>query len=111
MDLVTIAQRSRPCKSAPLCAPPPPKKAHCFRIFSTKHFCNAPTSSFHHNLILMDLAALAERCRPSKCARLSGPKKGPTVSDSSQPGIFVIPQTVASAEIFFCRFAHSSSEI
>ena len=60
-----------------------------------RHFCNAPTSSFHQNLILVQLLIVAQRSRPSKCAQLSAPKKGLTVSDFSQPSIPVMPRPLA----------------
>ena len=70
--------------------------------FLTKHFCDTPTCSFHHNLFLVDLVIVAQRSKPSKCAPLSLPKKnGPIFSVFFLPSIFVMPQTVAFTKPFF----------
>ena len=55
--------------------PPPQKKGPLFWIFLTKHFCNAPTCSFHHNLFLVDLVTVAQRSKPSKCSTIHPKKK------------------------------------
>ena len=55
----------------------PEKRVHWFKFFGTKHICNAPTCSLHRNLFLVQLVTVAQRSKPSKCARLSAPKKGP----------------------------------
>ena len=94
VELVKVAHRSRPSMCAPL-SPPPKKTAHCPRFFSTKHICDAPTYGFHQNLFLVELVTAAQRSKPSKCARLSAPKKGPTAANFFQPSIFVMPQPVA----------------
>ena len=55
----------------------PQKRAHYFRFWSTKHFCNAAASSFHQHGTLVDLVIVAQRSRPSKCARLSSTIRPP----------------------------------
>ena len=45
------------------------------------HFCNALKCSFHKNLFLVQLVTVAQKSKPCKCARLSAPEKGPTVSE------------------------------
>ena len=52
------------------------KRAHYFTFFSTKHFCNAPTISFHETVILVDLVTVAQRAGPSKVLDYLPPKKG-----------------------------------
>ena len=74
---------------------PPPKKGPLFHIFFNKHFCTTLTCSFRRNLFLVNLVTIARRSTPSKCAPLSAPKKGPTVSDFFQPSMAVMPLPVA----------------
>ena len=64
---------------SPICPCP---GAHCTSFLQTKHFCKAPTSSSHKNLILGFLPKAKQRYGGSKWARLSAPIQGPTVSVS-----------------------------
>ena len=79
----------------------PQKRAQCGRFFLTKHICDAPTCSFHQNLFLVELVIVPQISRPTKCARLSAPKKGPTVANFFQPSIFVMPQPVVFTRTCF----------
>ena len=49
----------------------------CFCFLQTKHFCKAPTSDSHNNLILGFLRTAKKRFGGSKCARLSSMAGGP----------------------------------
>ena len=59
------------------------------------HFWKAPTTSSHQKLILGYLLTRSLRSRGWKCAQLSAPVQGPTISVSCKLGIFGKPQPVA----------------
>ena len=56
--------------------------ALCFSLLQPRHFWKARTSGSHQNFIVGHLLAPTRRSGGSKCARLSTPFRGPTISAS-----------------------------
>ena len=69
--------------------------AHRFNFLRKRHFWKARTSGSHQNFILGHLVTPTQRSKGSKCARLSAPFQGPTVSVSYKKGIFGKPRPMA----------------
>ena len=69
--------------------------ANYFSFLQTRQFWKGATNSSHQNLNLGYLLTPAQRSGGLKCARLSAPLQGPTISFSFKLGIFVKGRPVA----------------
>ena len=75
--------------------------AHSFSLLQVRHFWKAPTNGSHHNCISRHLVTPKQRSGGSKCARLSAPFQGPTVSVSFKKDILGKPRPVALTTTVF----------
>ena len=76
---------------------------HCFGWFRGNHVWKAPTSTFHHNLLLPGLLQPVSRSKGPKCARLSAPSLCPTVLVGFKETMYGKPQPVPFTRTFFCQ--------
>ena len=79
----------------------PRPRAHCFSFVQTTHFWKSPTGSFHQDFTLGFARTVSRRSANLKCARLSAPVQGPTVSVSYKLGTFGKPRPVALTGTLF----------
>ena len=76
---------------------------HCFGWFQGNHVWKAPTSTFHHNLLLPGLLQPVSRSKGPKCARLSAPSLCATILVGFKETMYGKPQPVPFTRTFFCQ--------
>ena len=81
----------------------PPTLGHCFGFFQGTHVWKAPTSTFHHSLVLPRMAASVSRSKGRKCARLSAPSLLATILVSFKGPMYGKPQLVPFTRALFCQ--------
>ena len=73
---------------------------HCFGFSQDTHVWKAPTSAFHHSLVLLGMVASVSRSKGRNCARLSAPSVRVTVLVSFKGPMYGKPQPFTKA--LFC---------
>ena len=76
---------------------------HCFGFFQGTHVWKAPTSTFHHSLVLPRTVASVSRSKGPKCARLSAPSLWATVFVSFKGAMYGKPHPIPFTTALFCH--------
>ena len=76
---------------------------HRFGFFQGTNVWKAPTSTFHHSLVLPGMVASVSRSKARKCAQLSAPSPWTTVLVSFKGPMYAKPQPVPFTRALFRR--------